>query len=166
MKTKHKSPLAMSPDSLPQQRLSEVTTLCERPAGLKIYSVWGEEKLKNPPQRSPRNVQFICSTEWAWSPMHNRIDNLYLGRRDRRWILWNNWVEDGGYPWTWHWDYLLYTSHTGELDPTTVATHMLLSMWQEEVAAEWLHEPPHWIANEGLLDVAAIHAIQREVWDE
>ena len=40
MKTKHRSPLAMSPDSLPQQRLSEVTTLSERPAGLEIYSVW------------------------------------------------------------------------------------------------------------------------------
>ena len=56
MKTKHKSPLAMSPDSLPQQRLSEVTTLPERPADLKIYSIWSEAIMKNPPQRSPRNV--------------------------------------------------------------------------------------------------------------
>ena len=166
MKTKHRSPLAMLPGSLPQQRLSEVKTLPNRPAGLDIYSVWDKAILKNPPVRSPRNVQFICSTEWAWSPMHGRIDNLYLGRRDRRWILWNNWVEDGGYPWTWHWDYYLYSSRTGELDPALVATHMLLSMWKYEVAAEWLYEPPHWIANEGLLDVASIHAIARMVWDE
>jgi hypothetical protein len=166
MKTKHRSPLAMSPELLPQQRLSEVTRLPERPAGLEIHNAWDRVVMKNPPLRSPRNVQFICSIEWAWDPWHGRIDNLYLGRRDQRWILWNNWVEDGVYPWTWHWDYYLFSSRTGSLDPVIVATYMVLNMWKYEVDAEWLREPPHWIANEGLLDVAAIHAIQRAIWDE
>ena len=166
MKTKHRSLVAMSPDSLPQQRLSEVVDIPNRPRGLEIFSVWDHPPMHNPPQRSPRNVQLICSAEWAWDPWHGRIDNLYLGRRDKRWILWNNWLEDGGYPWTWHWDYLLYSAPSRETDSTIVATHMLLSMWKYEVAAEWLNEPPHWIANEGLLHVAQIHAIAREVWKE
>ena len=164
MKTKHKSVLTMSPESLPQQRLSEVTILPKKPDGMEIYSVWGNLKLENPPQRSPRNVQFLCSTEWAWDPWHGRLDNLYLGRRHKRWVLWNNWVEDGGHPWTWHWDYLCYTSPIINADPKAVAIHLLMGMWAEEYEAEWLMEPPHWIANEGLLDVPSIHAIAREIW--
>lgn len=166
MRIKHPSSLVMSPATLPQQRLSSVTDIPIRPKELGIFSVWGDSEMEKPQPRSPRNIRFVCSTEWSWDPWHERIDNLYLGRRHKRWVLWNNWVEDGGYPWTWHWDYLCYTSPVSDIEPYTVAVHMLLNMWMEEKSEGWLDEAPHRITREGLLDVSTIHSICREVWDE
>lgn len=149
-----------------KQHLSQAANLPERPAGLEIYPVWSKEKLEEQPRQNPRNARFICSIEWSWGPRHVRIDNLYLGRRHRRWVLWNNWVEDVGCPSTSHWDYLSYTSPIKEVDPAIIAAHMLLNLWEEEKAAGWIDEPPHWIAHEGLLSISSINAISRAVWNE
>lgn len=75
MKTDHTTPVLMSPEQLPQQRVAAVITVPEKPSGLIIRQRYEQPKLLDAPKRSPRNVELICSAEWAWSPMHNRIDN-------------------------------------------------------------------------------------------
>ena len=108
----------------------------------------------------------ICSAEWAWSPMHNRIDNYYLGRRKNRWLLWNNWVNDNEIPWAWNWDYLSYTENAGRADIETIAAHLLLNYWRAQVTDGELYDQPHWINHDGILDIPMIYAIQRGIWDE
>ena len=95
MSTKHTSFIPMSPELLPQQKLAEVVSLPELPKGLDPKIEWVEPLLRQPPRSSPRKLTYLFSVEWAWSPMHNRIDNYYLNPRRTGWLLWNNWVEDG-----------------------------------------------------------------------
>ena len=128
--------------------------------GLKIFLV-RNEVADPPPHGSSSCAQFICCNEWALSSMQNRLDNQYSGKRNRQWILSKRLGQR--WRWTWYRDYYLLSSWTGELDPVIVASHMLLTLWKYEVDAGLLREPPHWIANEGLLGVPAIYAIQREI---
>ena len=164
MKTDHTTPVLMSPEQLPQQRLAAVISVPEKPERLLILQRYEQAELLNAPQRSPRSVKLICSVEWAWSPMHNRIDNYYLGRRSNRWFLWNNWVNDNEIPWEWNWDYLSYTSGTAKASVETIAAHLLLSFWRTQVRNGELYDRPHWINLEGILNIPMIHAIAREVF--
>jgi hypothetical protein len=166
MKTKHTTSVLMSPDQLPQQRIAAVVTIPEKPIDLVIRQWHEQPRLPDPPQRSPRNVTLICSAEWAWSPMHSRIDNYYLGRRKSRWLLWNNWVNDNEIPWAWNWDYLSYTENADRADIEAIAAHLLLSYWRAQVANGELYDQPHWINHDGILEIPMIHAITREIWDE
>ena len=77
----------MSPEELPQQRVYEVVDLPPTPAGLETKLDWVEPFPDDRPKTTPRKVQFLCAVEWAWSPMHNRIDNYYLHQRGKRWLL-------------------------------------------------------------------------------
>ena len=100
MSTKHTSFIPMAPGLRPQQRLYEVVTLPDIPKGLAPKIEMDQPLLKNPPKASPQKLTYLFSVEWAWSPMHNRNDNYYINPRRTGWLLWNNWLEDGGYPWT------------------------------------------------------------------
>ena len=118
--------------------------------------------LRNPPKASPRKITFLGSVEWAWSPAHGRIDNYYINPRRTGWLLWNNWVEDGGYPWTWHWDLMAYGNRC-KSDEKTIAIHLLQAIWKFD---EKYHDVEHfhWVNNTGLLDIEELEAIAREVW--
>jgi len=121
-----------------------------------------EPLLKNPPKASPRKITFVGSVEWAWSPAHGRIDNYYINPRRTGWLLWNNWVEDGGAPWTWHWDLMAYGNRC-QSDEKTIAIHLLQAVWKFD---EKYHDVEHfhWVNNTGLLDIEELEAIAREVW--
>ena len=86
--------IPMSPEELPKQRLYEVVDLPPTPGGLETKLDWVEPFPDDRPKTTPRKVQFLCAVEWAWSPMHNRIDNYYLHQRGKRWLIWNNWLDD------------------------------------------------------------------------
>ena len=92
MSTKHTSFIPMSPSLLPQQRLYEVLELPELPKRLDPKVEIDEPLLRNPPKTSPRKLTYLFSVEWAWSPMHGRIDNYYINSRRTGWLLWNNWL--------------------------------------------------------------------------
>ena len=162
MSTKHTSFIPMSPELLPQQKLSEVVSLPELPKDLDPKIEWVEPLLRQPPRSSPRKLTYLFSVEWAWSPMHNRIDNYYLNPRRTGWLLWNNWVEDGGYPWTWHWDFLAHGKRC-RADARTIAIHLILEFWKCEAEHQDV-DHFHWINHTGLLDVGEIKSIAREIW--
>jgi hypothetical protein len=94
--------------------------------------------------------------------MHNRIDNYYLNPRRTGWLLWNNWVEDGGYPWTWHWDFLAHGKRC-RADARTIAIHLIMEFWRCEAEHQDV-DHFHWINHTGLLDVGEIKSIAREIW--
>ncbi len=162
MKTNHTSFLPMSSEDLPQQRVNEVVGLPSRPDGLDISVELINSLGKQYPKGSPRKLEFVCSVEWAWSPINNRIDNYYLNPKPKHWMLWSNWVNDRVVPWTWHWDVLAYAPRI-EADEFTLATHMLLETWKYLAAYEGV-DHYHWVNNTGCLSVEDVQAVAREVW--
>ena len=154
--------IPMSPEDRPQQRVYEVVDLPPTPVGLETKLDWVEPFPDDRPKTTPRKVQFLCAVEWAWSPMHNRIDNYYLHQRGKRWLLWNNWVEDGEAPWTWHWNVHAYGRRCRS-DERTISIHLIKAFWEFDAKYHDV-EHFHWINNTGLLSVEEIEAIAREVW--
>ena len=162
MTTKHTSFIPMSPELLPQQKLAEVVALPELPKGLDPKIQWVEPLLRQPPKSSPRKLTYLFSVEWAWSPMHNRIDNYYLNPRRTGWLLWNNRLDDYSVPWTWHWDFFAYGKRC-RADERTIAIHLIMEFWRCEAEHQDV-DHFHWINHTGLLDVGEIKAIAREIW--
>ena len=154
--------IPMSPEELPQQRVYEVVDLPPTPVGLETKLDWVEPFPDNRPKTTPRKVQFLCAVEWAWSPMHNRIDNYYLHQRGKRWLIWNNWLDDNDVPWRWHWDVLAYADKV-DADPEAIAIHMLRQTWEQEAKHATI-DHYHWINDTGLLSVDQVQAIARTVW--
>ena len=77
--TKHTSFIPMTPDVRPKQRLNEVIGLPAKPDDLNILIEWKDPiTSKHYPKGTPRKLTFVCSVEWAWSPMNNRIANYYI----------------------------------------------------------------------------------------
>ena len=162
MSTKHTSFIPMSPALLPKQKLNEVISLPKLPKGLDPKIEWIEPLRRQPPKASPRKLTYLFSVEWAWSPMHNRIDNYYLNPRRTGWLLWNNWVNDYTVPWTWYWDYIAYGNRC-RVDEKTIATHLILEFWKSEAEHQCV-DHYHWINHTALLSVEEVQAIAREVW--
>ena len=99
----------------------KLKALC-KPADLNIYIRWidgiGPKKyLKG----TPRKLNFVCSVEWAWSPMNNRIANYYINPKPWGWALWDNRLDDHDVPWSWWWDFLAYSEKTNA-DAKNIAT--------------------------------------------
>ena len=78
MSTKHTSMIPLSLKTIPQQRLYEIVRLKKPPKFLAPTVDIDKPLLRHRPKASPRKLTFLFSVEWAWSPMHNRIDNYYL----------------------------------------------------------------------------------------
>ena len=79
--------IPMSSEQIPQQRIAEVKTLPLKPKGLSVKLDWVKPFRSDRPKGTPRKVTFLCSVEWAWSPVHSRIDNYYLHTRGKRRLL-------------------------------------------------------------------------------
>ena len=162
MSTKHSSFIPMAPEHCPQQRLNEVVSVPPIHDKLKPKIDWLNPLQKRRPKGSPRKLSFLCSVEWAWSPMHNRIDNYYLNPRRDGWLLWINRLNDHTVPWTWWWDFVAYANKC-KAEDELVANHLLIEYWKNEAEYQGLDEY-HWINNTGLISVEEMHAIARKVW--
>ena len=91
--TKHNSFIPMSSELRPSQRLNEVVGLPDEPDDLNVLIGWKDPiPYKRFPKGTPRKLTFVCSVEWAWSPMNNRIANYYINPKPWGWVLWDNLV--------------------------------------------------------------------------
>ena len=155
------SPLPGFPDDLPQQRISEVVTLPDKPEGLEV-KVEFLESYPHYPVRTPRKVLFLGGVEWAWSPANSRRDNYYLNPKPKHWLLWDHWLDDQVRPWRWNWNILAWAPRV-KADEKSIAMHMLKHIWEVD-RRQHLIDQFHWINSTGALSVAELQSIAREVW--
>ena len=155
------SPLPGCPDDLPQQRISEVVAMPDKPQGLEVKAGF-LEFYPHYPVSTPRKLLFLGGVEWAWSPAHSRIDNYYLNPKRKYWVLWNHWLNDSELPWRWHWDIFAWAPKVKD-DERHIAMHMLKEAWTIDCRHNSL-DPFHWVNSTGALSVSDLQAIARAVW--
>ena len=152
----------MSPDQLPQQRLVAVVDLPPLPPGTRIVADALHLPKPHANRSSPGKTTFLVALEWAWSPMHSRLQGFSLERyKDRDWVLWSYFYdleENGDHPWV-----LSTVCSNGDLDERTAAVHLVIASLREEIEVLEL-DCWHWIADTGLLSPAELRAIARQVW--
>jgi hypothetical protein len=154
----------MSPEQLPQQRIVEVITLPSAPAGLEIVTDWRELADLPIDEDTPVSETFLVALEWAWSPMHNRLQGFSLERHDSGyWLLWSyfvDFVENDEHPWV-----LSAACRQEGLDERTAAIHLLTAALIEGKEVDYL-DHYHWIADSGLITPADMREIGLRVWSE
>ena len=152
--------IPMLPSQLPQQRIHEVVDLPERPVPFDCLVGYGAVPDNIIPKGGPRSPTYLAQVEWAWSPMHNRLDAYYLHRGRSHWILWSRYWDDNWGKWEWAAAACVRKKGVSENE---AAVHLLIEFWKEE--AEENHvDHYHWINESGFLSIAELAAIAREVW--
>lgn len=155
--------IPMRVEELPQQRVTLVVPLPARPAG--FVGLGNPPACVRPPARMPSSARYIGQVEWAWSPMHMRIDAYYLSTNRARthWFLWLRLYDDN---WG-RWDAPQIYAHAvkGKVEATVAATYLLMDAWSADALQIEL-DHFHWINNACLLSVEELGAIGREVWAE
>jgi hypothetical protein len=157
-----KPAIPMLPSDLPQQRLYLLRNLPAAPTGWNV-------KVKYPvtaigPKTMPTSARYIGQAEWAWSPMHMRIDAYYLSMcsKHRNWLLWSKGCDDNWSEWM---DpmALAYSPRCG-LKATDAAQLLLAAYWDHERRKNDLDEY-HWINEEVLLSAGQIQNVANAVWE-
>jgi hypothetical protein len=152
--------IPMSPDQLPQQRIHEVVDLIERPDPFDFSVGYGSVPENTRGKGKPKSAAYLAQVEWAWSPMHNRLDAYYLHRGRRHWVLLSQYWDDN---WgKWEWVDIGFVPRKG-VSHRQAAAHLLLEYWKSEEVDSDLDEF-HWINTAEGLSVSELMAIAREVW--
>ena len=154
--------IPMLPTELPQQRLYLVKGQPVRPAGWS--ATIGELSDNDTPATMPRSARHLGQVEWAWSPMHMRIDAYYLSmdRPHRRWLLWVKPYDDN---WG-RWEVPVVVARAPRLGLVDTDAAKLLLIDYLAVQRDQDTDRFHWINEEGLLDSGDINAIADIVWTE
>lgn len=154
--------IPMLPTELPQQRLYLVKGLPERPTNWLI--TFGTQAEGLAPPAMPRSARYIAQVEWAWSPMHMRIDAYYLSMcsRHRYWVLWGKGYDDNWSRWM-DPNAVAVTSRAGL--PFDAAARLMLHDY-------WAHERDggldrfHWVNESGMLAAGGVAEIATAVWGD
>ena len=153
--------IPMLPGDLPPQRLYVVPSWPSTPPGWQADLVNQSSGL---PPRMPHSARFLTQVEWAWSPMHNRIDAYYLSlstHRDRH-VLWVCYFDDERWRFVDH--HIVASAPRSGLQGADAAILLLRAFWANEAAGDMELDRPHWINEPGLLSVGQLKEIYRRVW--
>jgi hypothetical protein len=157
--------IPLSPPQVPQQRLSEVVPLPQRPDSFNFVVGYGLPKSLVPKQGVPRSPELLVQVEWASSPMHYGVEAFYIQARRKYWLLWLRTLNDNCDPWKWTWLDVGGCDREG-IEKQLAAIHLLLEYWrfhQDEKRAHLDSEPYDWINEEGLLSISDVRSIVREL---
>lgn len=154
--------IPMLPNQLPQQRLYLVKGMPQRPANWSPTIGAEAEGLAS--SAMPRSARYIAQVEWAWSPMHMRIDAYYLSMcsHHRHWVLWIKGYDDN---WSrWMDPHAVAAGPRAGLNADAAARLLLHDYWAKALDDEL--DGFHWQNESGLLDAGDIASIASAVWGE
>ena len=151
----------MDPADLPQQRLYLVPDLGIAPNRVISNGEPGKDGI---PRKIPRWADSIAQVEWAWSPMHSRIDayHISMDSNHMRWVLWHSCCDDSGYRSRWELVSAMSTPRAG-VSKRTAAIALLEHFWREE-SADIKLDHYHWINRADFFGVGELAEIARSVW--
>ncbi len=152
--------IPMLPSELPQQRLYLVKGLPERPANWSTKT--GGQADDIAPAAMPRSARHIGQMEWAWSPMHMRIDAYYLSMcsHHRHWVLWAKGYDDN---WgRWMKPCPVVVAERVGVAAEDAARLLVFDYWKEERTEDVDHF--HWVNEGEMIDVGGLAEIGDAVW--
>jgi hypothetical protein len=152
--------IPMSPGELPQQRIHEVITLPPKPEPFDCSVGYVQFPKGSLPSRTPRNMTYLAHVEWAWSPMHSRLDAYYLHKGRTHWSLWSRYWDDDLGQWS---DMDVGCVQRRGVSEYQAAIYLLIEFWREDAMDNGVDEF-HWINETDYLTVSDLAAIAREVW--
>ena len=153
--------IPMLPSELPQQRIYGIVELPERPTKFECLVGYNSVPKDALPKAAPRSAVYLGQVEWAWSPMHGRLDAYYLKVHKTHWVLWSRYWDDN---WKkWEWVAIGCVARKGVTE-RVAAVHLLLAYWEWATMNDDLDEFHH-INEHGFLSVSDLRAIARRVWD-
>jgi len=152
--------IAMTPGELPDQRIHEVVNLPPEPEGFEPVGCYGWEPEEIMPKNRPRDMLYLGSLEWAWGPMHGRIEAYFLHRGRTYWLLYTQDLDPNEPEFAWM---VAAFGNRKDVDERQAAVHLVVAKWREEVIQGGL-DHFHWINQDGYLSVPEWMAIAREVW--
>ena len=112
----------------------------------------------------PRSARYIAQVEWAWSPLHMRIDAYYLSMciHHRHWVLWIKGYDDN---WSrWMEPHAVAAGPRAGLSADAAARLILRDYWANARDSEL--DRFHWQNESGLVDAGDIASIASAVWGE
>ena len=154
-------------EDFPQQRIYPIDKLPLRPDPFEytLFDYDDEHSFDRIPQKPTRKSIYLCQTEWAWSPWHNRLDAYYLHKGRTHWLIWVGDYDDEGWGnGRWKYSPAVAVPIKG-IAEEQAAVYLLLEYWRNQSGDETL-DHYHLIGEEGLLKVPQIQAIASIVWDE
>jgi hypothetical protein len=105
----------------------------------------------------------LVQVEWAETPMHNGIEAFYLQARKKYWLLWLRTFDDNSWRWQWDWQPVGYCNRRG-VNREAAAIHLLLEYWKFSADPNRTSDEAFdWINEQGLLSIADVRAIVREL---
>lgn len=169
--------IALHPSQLPQQKLTVVRGVPELPADWQFtHAEWGDKF-----EEDFSTTEYLCALEWAWSPMHNRLQSWKISKsRCANYFLLSTGFfndeallgpcdEDGEpldedlEPWTFY--EVGYCKTYPNLSFKDHAVLCLIESLREEVEVSEIDEY-HWVNSADYFDCSDIAAIARVVWPE
>lgn len=155
--------IPMTVAALPPQRLYAVPELPYAPPGWRVDL---GNRVAGLPQRRPRSARYLGQVEWAWSPMHSRIDayHLSMDRSHARWVLWASYFDDCR--WGFFDTHIAASAPRAGLQGADAAVLLLQAYWRDEAASESELDAFHWVNQEGLLRAAHLKEVARQVWGD
>jgi hypothetical protein len=152
----------MLPTELPQQRLYLVKGVPARPEGW--VATLGEPQDAAVPAAMPRSSRLVGQVEWAWSPMHSRLDAYYLSmdRARTRWLLWCRYYDDN---WSrWEAGSIIAHGPRARLPPKAAAQLLLAAFWTAECRNGT--DRFHWVNEDELLSAGEMKEIADVAWQD
>ena len=158
--------IPMRPEEFPQQKMYVVKGLPPIPEGcdVELLDYESEHGLAGIPKKPTKKSIYLAQVEWAWSPMHNRLDAYYIHKGRTHWLLWSSTLDDQDVPWKWN-DHPVACIPVKGVAEQQAAVYLLLEYWKS-VSAAFAVDHYHWINETGALSVGQIQAIADVVWSD
>ena len=149
----------------PNERLYAVKKIPVRPTNLSVSMSWSQDIWPKDLPEEPSPALYLGSLEWAWSPMHSRLDSYYLSYTEAKWLVFLHNLEDGGFERDWIWDWYLYAIADRVLgDEEAISFWLIHDLLQNDFRC---HDIDHFhlISDTGLLSVGDFKNIGQLVWE-